>query len=146
MDGTDSSGSNEGDAIILNGTDGSSTNADDNVIQDGPGSAGAFTDVTAATYDDLTGGTDDYSVTAGEKKIAYDLFADTENFDDEVATKWTVSIFYINTNNGYTKFEDGTIVKSFANRLLTFPSNLKHCGTSCTDERTRVVINFNYFK
>ena len=81
MDGTDSSGSNEGDAIILNGTDGSSTNAGDNIIQDGPGSAGAFTDVTTPTYDDLTGGTDDYSVTTGEKKIAYDLFADTENFD-----------------------------------------------------------------
>ena len=81
MDGTDSSGSNEGDAIILNGTDSSSTNAGDNVIQDGPGSAGAFTDVTAPTYDDLTGGTDDYSVTTGEKKIAYDLFADTESLD-----------------------------------------------------------------
>jgi len=64
----------------------------------------------------------------------------------EKLVQWTTSIFYINTNNGYTKFEDGTIVKSFANRLLTFPSNLKHCGTSCTDERTRVVINFNYFK
>ena len=81
MNGTDSSGSNEGDAIILNGTDSSSTNAGDNVIQDGPGSAGAFTDVTAPTYDDLTGGTDDYSVTTGEKKIAYDLFADTESLD-----------------------------------------------------------------
>ena len=60
--------------------------------------------------------------------------------------QWTTSIFYVNTNNGYTKFEDGTIVESVANRIVTFPANMKHTGTSCTNERTRVVINFNYFK
>ena len=57
----------------------------------------------------------------------------------------TTSIFYVNTNNGYTKFEDGTKVESVANRLVSFPSNMKHKGTSCTDEKIRVVINFNYF-
>ena len=51
----------------------------------------------------------------------------------------------MNTNNGYTKFEDGSIVESVANRIVTFPANMKHLGTSCTDEKTRVVINFNYF-
>ena len=64
---------------------------------------------------------------------------------------WTTSIFYINTNDGYTEFQDGriamenTIVKSVANRMVTFPANLRHRGTTCTDEKTRVVINFNYF-
>ena len=56
----------------------------------------------------------------------------------------TTSILYVNTNNGYTKFEDGTIIESVANRLITFPSNMKHTGTSCTDENVRVIINFNY--
>ena len=56
----------------------------------------------------------------------------------------STSILYVNTNNGYTKFEDGTIIESVANRLITFPSNMKHKGTSCTDENVRVVINFNY--
>ena len=56
------------------------------------------------------------------------------------------SIFYVNTNDGYTKFKDGTKVKSIANRMLTFPANMKHCGTSCTNERRRIVINFNYFE
>jgi hypothetical protein len=56
------------------------------------------------------------------------------------------SILYINSNNGYTRFEDGTKVESVANRLVTFPANMNHCGTSCTDENVRVVINFNYFK
>ncbi len=59
---------------------------------------------------------------------------------------WTTAIFYMNTNNGYTEFEDGTKVESVANRMVTFPANLKHRGTSCTDEKIRVVINFNYFK
>ena len=65
---------------------------------------------------------------------------------EENLKQWTTSIFYVNTNNGYTEFEDGTIVESVANRMITFPSNMKHTGTSCTDEKTRVVINFNYFK
>ena len=54
------------------------------------------------------------------------------------------SIFYINDNNGHTLFEDGTKVESVANRLITFPTDVSHTGTSCTDEKIRVVINFNY--
>jgi len=65
---------------------------------------------------------------------------------EEQLRQWTTSIFYVNTNDGYTKFEDGTKVKSVANRMLTFPANVKHTGTSCTDEKIRVVINFNYFE
>ena len=61
-------------------------------------------------------------------------------------SQWTTPIFYVNTNNGYTEFEDGTKVESIANRMVTFPSNIEHRGTSCTDENKRVVINFNYFK
>ena len=65
---------------------------------------------------------------------------------EEKLKQWTTSIFYINTNNGYTKFEDGTIVESVANRMVTFPANIQHTGTTCTDEQARIVINFNYFK
>ena len=56
------------------------------------------------------------------------------------------AIFYINTNNGYTKFQDNTFddVPSVANRLLTFYGGLKHCGCSCTDQNTRIVLNINY--
>ena len=65
---------------------------------------------------------------------------------EEKQKQWTTSIFYVNTNDGYTKFEDGTKVESVANRLVSFPANMKHLGTSCTDQKRRVVINFNYFK
>ena len=71
---------------------------------------------------------------------------DMDGMSEEKLKQWTTSIFYVNKNNGYTKFEDGTIVESVANRMVIFPSNMKHKGTSCTDEKTRVVINFNYFK
>ena len=50
----------------------------------------------------------------------------------------------MNTNNGYTEFEDGTKVESVANRFVSFPEKMKHRGTSCTDKKTRIVININY--
>jgi len=56
----------------------------------------------------------------------------------------TTSIFYMNTNNGKTIFKNGEEVNSVANRMITFNSNLEHAATSHTDEKTRVVINFNY--
>jgi hypothetical protein len=56
------------------------------------------------------------------------------------------AVFYINTNNGYTLFEDGTKVDSVENRLLTFDSNMLHTGSSCTDCQIRCVINFNYYE
>ena len=57
----------------------------------------------------------------------------------------TTSIFYANTCNGYTEFDDGTKVESVANRLLSFPYDAMHRGIACTDEPCRIVINFNYF-
>ena len=78
--------------------------------------------------------------------VKHTFHIDIEDMSKEKQKQWTTSIFYINTNNGYTEFEDGTKVESVANRLVSFPANLKHRGTSCTDEKTRVVINFNYFK
>ena len=79
-------------------------------------------------------------------EIVENTFHVDVGYPEEKLKQLTTSIFYMNTNNGYTKFEDGTKVESVANRMVIFPANMKHTGTSCTDERTRVVINFNYFK
>jgi len=56
------------------------------------------------------------------------------------------AIYYLNTNNGYTKFQDSTFddVPSVANRLLTFSGQLKHCGCSATDSNYRILLNINY--
>tara|TARA_R100000742_G_C4218320_1_gene42786 strand:+ start:48 stop:530 length:483 start_codon:yes stop_codon:yes gene_type:complete len=56
----------------------------------------------------------------------------------------TTGIFYVNTCNGYTKFENGKKIKSQQNTYVEFDSTLKHTGSSCTDKQRRVVINFNY--
>ena len=54
------------------------------------------------------------------------------------------AILYLNTNNGWTRFKKGGRVKSIANRIVIFDSNLEHSGVTCTDEKRRVVVNFNY--
>ena len=59
---------------------------------------------------------------------------------------WTTSIFYLNSNNGYTEFKDGTKVESIENRLVTFPCNLEHRGASSSNVKARVIMNFNYIK
>ena len=55
------------------------------------------------------------------------------------------AIFYVNTNDGVTKFETGEEVASVANRLVVFDSNILHTGRRPTDQTSRVLINFNYF-
>ena len=60
--------------------------------------------------------------------------------------KAKTAVYYINNNNGYTLFENGSKVESKENRMLIFDSSLMHTGTSCTDARNRCVINFNYFQ
>jgi len=71
------------------------------------------------------------------------------HLDTSVNLKYTnmmTSIYYVNSNDGYTKLEDGTKIESIENRLVTFNSNIKHTGSTCTDSKVRVVINLNYFK
>ena len=54
-------------------------------------------------------------------------------------------IYYINSNDGYTLFENGQKVESIGNRFVKFPANMRHTGTSCTNAERRILINFNYF-
>jgi len=75
-----------------------------------------------------------------DKIVEHGMHVDFKNH------KVTTIIFYIKTNNGYTKFEDGKKIKSIQNQYIEFDSQLKHTGTSCTDAEKRLVINFNYIK
>ena len=54
------------------------------------------------------------------------------------------AIYYINTNDGFTEFQNGDTIESVENRLVTFPSRLHHTGTTCTNQKRRIVINLNY--
>jgi hypothetical protein len=76
--------------------------------------------------------------TRNEKHIEHDFHTDFDEPD------FTTAIFYINSNNGYTKFKDGEKVESVANRFVTFHGSKLHTGASQTDTKSRIVINFNY--
>jgi len=54
------------------------------------------------------------------------------------------AILYINDNNGYTRVKGYGKVKSVANRMVIFDPHIQHAGYTCTDEKMRVVVNFNY--
>lgn len=54
-------------------------------------------------------------------------------------------LFYINSNNGFTILKDGTKIESVENRALIFDPSMIHKSTNCTDERSRINININYF-
>lgn len=63
---------------------------------------------------------------------------------DGLVDKTTTAVYYINTNNGYTAFADGTKVESIENRMVLFPASMSHTGSSCTDQKRRIVLNLNY--
>ena len=54
-----------------------------------------------------------------------------------------VCIFYVNTNNGYTMFENGEKIPSVENQLATFDGNEKHCSVVLTDTSARYIVNIN---
>lgn len=70
---------------------------------------------------------------------------DLGKFHRDVKYDCHTAIYYVNTNNGYTEFENGDRVESVENRMVIFKSDTMHTGKSCTDENVRVLINFNYF-
>ena len=55
------------------------------------------------------------------------------------------ALFFVNTNDGYTTLEDGTKIESLENRMLFFNPSLQHYSSTCSDQKYRITINFNYF-
>lgn len=67
------------------------------------------------------------------------------SFHIDTSKPGLTGIYYVNTCNGYTLFEESKIkVESVANRMLIFDNKLRHTGVTCTDSKFRVVINFNW--
>ena len=71
------------------------------------------------------------------RHIEYGLHVDTRRVGA------TTAIFYLNSNNGYTLFDDDSKVLSVANRMVIFDSATRHTGASCTDAEHRLVLNIN---
>jgi hypothetical protein len=66
--------------------------------------------------------------------------------DDNKKIPIKTAIFYINTNNGYTKFKTGEKILSKENTLVVFDNQEEHTGSTCTDEEYRLVLNINYIE
>ena len=80
-----------------------------------------------------------------EKIVERQLHQDRPNGCDPDKDPYTIAVYYLNTNDGYTKFEDGRKVESVANRMAIFSPKLKHASTTCTNQKRRLVLNMNYF-
>jgi len=74
--------------------------------------------------------------TRTEKIIQHDMHVDYEY--DHIAC-----LFSLNDCNGSTVFENGEKIESVANRLIVFNGNQKHASTTCTNQKSRININFN---
>lgn len=55
------------------------------------------------------------------------------------------AIFSLNTNNGGTILKDGSKIDSIENRILFFDPSQMHDYENCSDQKTRINININYF-
>jgi hypothetical protein len=62
------------------------------------------------------------------------------------AAKYKTAVLYMNTNNGYTLFKDGTKIDSVANRIAIFDGDVQHATVGCTDQDLRMVMNLNWFE
>jgi hypothetical protein len=54
-------------------------------------------------------------------------------------------LYYVNTNNGFTRLSKSIKINSIENRALIFEPHLPHNSSTCTDQEGRFNINFNYF-
>lgn len=75
--------------------------------------------------------------TKRDKQIKYGYHTDYK-FD-----KHTTMVYSVNTNNGYTEFQDGTTIPSTERQLLIFDGNIKHRSVGQTDTRNRINLNIN---
>lgn len=55
------------------------------------------------------------------------------------------AVYYLDTTDGPTFFENGEHVECVENRLVVFDNNMSHSSSTCTDKKVRRVVNINFF-
>ena len=81
-------------------------------------------------------------IKANLNPVSQELIQFNNHVDQEFPCKG--ALYYLNTNNGFTVF-DNEKIESKSNRIVLFNANQKHYGTNSTNCKNRMVINFNYF-
>ena len=81
--------------------------------------------------------------TNSPKLVEHGYHTDYNNF---TSPNLKTAIFYINNNDGYTKFKTGETIQSEENKIIIFDADKIHTRTNCTDKKCRIVINLNFFK
>jgi len=77
----------------------------------------------------------------GEKECTQHLNLAKKSVTDQ----FTNVVYYLNSNNGYTEFEDGKKVTSVRNSMVVFSNRLRHRAVEHTDgDYQRVVLNMNF--
>ena len=54
-------------------------------------------------------------------------------------------LYFVNSNDGYTKLPCGTKLYSKDNRAIFFTAETPYIDTTCTDDVFRMTMAFNYF-
>ena len=77
------------------------------------------------------------------KQVEHDWHTDLESGEP-----YKSALFYINTNNGYTQFDDGERghikIESVANRICIAPGDIRHRSVTQTDVEMRQTLNIVY--
>lgn len=79
--------------------------------------------------------------TKSDKVSLFQMHTDIPDLNNQ---KYKSAIFYLNTTNGQTVFEN-TKIDCIENRLVIFDGNIPHTASTHTDTKIRAVVNFNYF-
>ena len=82
-------------------------------------------------------------IKANLNPISHKLVEFTEHEDVPNDSTHRSMIYYLNSNNGYTKIKNKKI-KSKANKAVFFPSHTSHFGTNSTNCNNRMVLNIVY--
>ncbi len=75
-----------------------------------------------------------------EKNHQFHFHTDIQNFKGKTA------VYYVNSTDGNTVFQDGKFVECVENRIVIFDSTINHAATTCTNEKVRCVLNFNFYE
>ena len=64
-------------------------------------------------------------------------------FHTDTGVDCTTVVYYLNTCDGFTHFEDGSKIETLENRAVIFNSQIPHGGSTTTNADNRVVLNIN---